>query len=317
MLIFRYFANFATAVTFGGLIGYMTEGQMGTSETIVSACFVGCLFHLLCCQPLVIIGVTGPLIIFDRALCGFCLQQGYDFLGVRLYIGAWMIIITIVIVAFDGSVYVRYFTRFTQEIFSALTTVIYLQATFLKAVSLFVKNPMTTHPNTAFLSLILMVGTFTLAYSLRMFKNTKYITKRVRQFFGDFCSPISITVFVILANIVPDVETERLQIPYGIKPTQDRSWIVPLWKDDNPIWLPIVCVIPAFLVFILVFMESQISQLFLAHPDRKTKKGSGFHWDILLLIVLNALCGLLGCPWQVAAQMRSVAHVNTVTVMST
>lgn len=296
----------------------MTDGQMGTSETIVSACFVGCLFHLLCCQPLVIIGVTGPLIIFDRALHGFCLQQGFDFLNVRLYIGAWMIVISVVITAFDGNVYVRSFTRFTQEIFSALTTVIYLQATFLKAVSLFVKNPLTTHPNTAFLSLILMIGTFVLAYSLRMFKTTKYINKRVRQFLGDFCSPISIFVFVVLANVLPEVETERLQIPDGIKPTQeDRSWIVPLWRDENPIWLPIVCIIPAFLVFILIFMESQISQLFLAHPDRKTKKGSGFHWDIVLLIILNAICGLLGCPWQVAAQMRSVAHINTVTVMST
>lgn len=294
----------------------MTEGQMGTSETIVSACFVGCLFHLLCCQPLVIIGVTGPLIIFDRALYGFCIQQGYDFLNVRLYIGAWMIVISVIIAAFDGSVIIRQFTKFTQEIFSALTTVIYLQATFLKAVSLFVKNPLITHPNTAFLSLILMIGTFTLAYSLRIFKTTKYFTKLVRRLLGDFCSPISITIFVIIANLMSEVETERLDIPDGIKPTQDRSWIVPFWKEGNPIWLPIVCVIPAFLVFILIFMESQISQLFLANPERKTKKGSGFHWDIVLLILLNALCGLLGCPWQVAAQMRSVAHANTVTVMS-
>lgn len=276
----------------------MTGGEMGTSETVVSACFVGCLFHLLCCQPLVIIGVTGPLIIFDRALYGFCLEQGYDFLNVRLYIGAWMILIAIGVASFDGSVYVRSFTRFTQEIFSALTTVIYLQATFLKAVSLFVKNPIVTHPNTAFLSLILMIGTFTVAYSLRMFKATKYVNKRVRQFFGDFCSPISITLFVILANLMPEVETERLNIPNGIYPTKDRSWIVPFWMENNPIWLPIVCIVPAFLVFILVFMESQISQLFLANPERKTKKGSGIHFDIVLLIILNALCGLLGCPWQ-------------------
>lgn len=290
---------------------------MGTSETVVAACFSGCLFHLLCCQPLVIIGVTGPVIIFDRALYGFCLQQGFDFLNVRLYIGLWMIVISVVITAFDGSVFVRSFTRFTQEILSALTTVIYLQATFLKALSLFVKNPMVTHPNTAFLSLILMIGTFVLAYSLRMFKTTKYISQAVRNFLANFCSPISILVFVVIGNCIPDVQTERLQIPDGIKPTQDRPWIVPLWKDDNPIWLPIVCVIPAFLVFILIFVESQISQLFLAHPDRKTKKGSGFHWDIALLIALNAICGLLGCPWQVAAQMRSVAHINAVTVMST
>lgn len=50
--------------------------------------------------------------------------------------------------------------------------------------------------------------------------------------------------------------------------------------------------------------------------DRKLKKGSGFHLDIVVVCIANVGCGLLGAPWQCAATVRSIAHVSAVTVMS-
>lgn len=46
-------------------------------------------------------------------------------------------------------------------------------------------------------------------------------------------------------------------------------------------------------------------------------KGSGFHLDLLLIILLGALCPLFGLPWLTAATLRSITHVNALTVMST
>lgn len=54
----------------------------------------------------------------------------------------WMAVIAVVISAFEGSVYVRLFTRFTQEIFSALITLIYLVETLLKLVKVFQRHPL-------------------------------------------------------------------------------------------------------------------------------------------------------------------------------
>ena len=45
-------------------------------------------------------------------------------------------------------------------------------------------------------------------------------------------------------------------------------------------------------------------------------KGSGFHLDLLLIVVLGGSSALFGLPWMAAATVRSVTHVNALTVMS-
>lgn len=52
-------------------------------------------------------------------------------------------------------------------------------------------------------------------------------------------------------------------------------------------------------------------------PERRLQKGSGFHMDIVIMSMVNALCGLFGAPWQCVATVRSVSHVSALTVMST
>lgn len=57
-------------------------------------------------------------------------------------------------------------------------------------------------------------------------------------------------------------------------------------------------------------------RLIIDKKDRKLKKGSGFHLDIVLVCLINSGCGFIGAPWICAATVRSVAHVSAVTVMS-
>ena len=102
--MFLYFAGLATAITFGGLIGDKTGDLVGISETLVSACFVGLIFHAFASQPLVFVGTTGPLILFDEALIKFCESNGYSFLTVRVYVGIWLTVIALTVSAFEGSV---------------------------------------------------------------------------------------------------------------------------------------------------------------------------------------------------------------------
>jgi len=56
--------------------------------------------------------------------------------------------------------------------------------------------------------------------------------------------------------------------------------------------------------------------LIIDKKERRLKKGSGFHLDIVIVCIANVGCGLLGAPWQCAATVRSIAHVSAVTVMS-
>ena len=109
-------------------------------------------------------------------------------------------------------------------------------------------------------------------------------------------------------------------------------------------------IVPALLVFILIFMETQITsyvqrdhlqvsyacflfaefqlfkivshvflrsvRLIVSKKERRLVKGSGFHLDLLLIVILGAICPLFGLPWLTAATVRSVTHVNALTVMS-
>ncbi|XP_043647378.1 anion exchange protein 3 isoform X3 [Drosophila teissieri] len=367
--IFMYFACLSTAITFGGLVSAKTNSWIGISETLISCSLVGIVFHCLSCQPLVIIGTTGPLLLFDEALMVFCTQHEFDFLSLRVYVGVWLIIIALTVSAFEGSVYVRLLTRFTQEIFSALITLIYIVETFMKLISIYKENPLLSdynlppptlvahehatngsllnatasvtanitqmvmnisttampigppplpknQPNTALFCTILTLATFVVAYYLKLFRNSHFLGRNARRAIGDFGVPISIAIFVLVDYLVPAVYTEKLVVPEGLSPSDPskRGWYIGF--DTSSTWIPFACVIPALLVYILIFMESQISELIVDKPDRGLKKGSGLHWDIVLLCLLNCACGIFGMPWHCAATVRSVTHVSSVTIMS-
>ena len=51
-----------------GLLGDKTESSIGISETLVVSSVAGLLFALFSGCPLIIIGVTGPVLLYDEAL---------------------------------------------------------------------------------------------------------------------------------------------------------------------------------------------------------------------------------------------------------
>jgi solute carrier family 4 anion exchanger 2 len=171
-------------------------------------------------------------------------------------------------------------------------------------------------PNTALFCTILTLGTFALAYYLKLFRNSHFLGRNARRALGDFGVPISIAIFVALDYMLPQVFTDKLSVPEGISPSDPaaRPWVIPM--GPVPGWLPFVAGIPAMLVYILVFMETHISELIVDKPERGLKKGSGLHMDIVLLCFLNLVCGFFGMPWHCAATVRSVTHVSAVTIMS-
>ncbi|KAL6421028.1 hypothetical protein ACFW04_013566 [Cataglyphis niger] len=370
--IFMYFAALCTAITFGGLMSDKTQNLIGISETLISGSWTGVVMALFATQPLVIIGTTGPLLLFDESLYTFCLANNLEFLTVRVYVGAWMGIIALVIACVEGSVLVRLFTRFTEEIFTGLISILYIVETFIKLYNYFMRNPLLheysfgpdanntiyplyavemkitnspwnkteenlylenprelipsrdaaglliNQPNTALMCTILCLGTFLGAYYLRIFRNSHYLGRSARRAFGDFGVPISIIVFVLI-DYLAMVKTEKLLVPEGLSPTvPGRSWFVSPtgFEKSIPVWMAFACAIPALLVYILVFMETQISELIIDKKERKLRKGNGYHMDIVVVCLMNVGCGLMGAPWCCAASVRSLTHVSAVTVMS-
>ncbi|XP_059675136.1 anion exchange protein 2 isoform X2 [Gavia stellata] len=354
-VIFIYFAALSPAITFGGLLGEKTQDLIGVSELIISTSLQGVLFCLLGAQPLLVIGFSGPLLVFEEAFFTFCTSNELEYLVGRVWIGFWLILIVLVMVAFEGSFLVRFVSRFTQEIFAFLISLIFIYETFSKLAKIFQEHPLhgclpangtgaeaeawrntsaapadgmagraaakvTGQPNTALLSLVLMAGTFFIAFFLRKFKNSRFFPGRIRRLIGDFGVPIAILVMVLVDYSIQDTYTQKLSVPSGFSVTapDKRGWVInPLGeKSDFPVWMMVASGLPAVLVFILIFMETQITTLIISKKERMLQKGSGFHLDLLLIVAMGGFFALFGLPWLAAATVRSVTHANALTVMS-
>ncbi|XP_068424174.1 anion exchange protein 2a isoform X1 [Clinocottus analis] len=346
-IVFIYFAALSPAITFGGLLGEKTEGLIGVSELIVATAMHGVVFSLLGAQPLLVIGFSGPLLVFEEAFYTFCKANGVEYLTGRVWIGFWLVLIVLLTVAFEGSILVRFVSRFTQEIFSFLISLIFIYETFAKLVKIFQEHPLQNcfhgnntvspsvcnytaaardpgkvvgEPNTALLSFVLMAGTYFIAFYLRKFKNSSFFPGRLRRIIGDFGVPIAILLMVLVDYSVEDTYTQKLNVPSGFSvssPEKRGWWISPLGSDGQfPVWMMAASILPAILVFILIFMESQITALIVSKKERMLVKGTGFHLDLLIIVVVGGVSAMFGLPWLSAATVRSVTHTNALTVMS-
>ncbi|CAN0363428.1 unnamed protein product [Lampetra fluviatilis] len=115
---------------------------MGVSELVVATSTQGVLFALLGAQPLLIIGFSGPLLVFEEAFFSFCESNSLDYLTGRVWVGLWLVLLVLVLVAAEGSFLVRYVSRFTQEIFAFLISLIFIYETFEKIYEIFQDHPL-------------------------------------------------------------------------------------------------------------------------------------------------------------------------------
>ncbi|XP_040829673.1 anion exchange protein 4 isoform X3 [Ochotona curzoniae] len=125
-VLYIYLATLTNAITFGGLLGDATEGAQGVLESFLGTAVAGAAFCLLAGQPLTILSSTGPVLVFERLLFSFSRDYGLDYLPFRLWVGIWVATFCLVLVATEASVLVRYFTRFTEEGFCALISLIFI-----------------------------------------------------------------------------------------------------------------------------------------------------------------------------------------------
>ncbi|XP_054612169.1 electrogenic sodium bicarbonate cotransporter 1-like isoform X3 [Dunckerocampus dactyliophorus] len=144
-ILFIYLGTVTNAITFGGLLGDATDNMQGVLESFLGTALTGAVFCLLAGQPLTILSSTGPVLVFERLLFNFSKDNGFDYLEFRLWIGLWSGAFCLVLVATDASFLVQYFTRFTEEGFSALISFIFIYDAFKKMIKLAHHNPINAH----------------------------------------------------------------------------------------------------------------------------------------------------------------------------
>ncbi|WKY16051.1 hypothetical protein Q1695_001048 [Nippostrongylus brasiliensis] len=313
-IVFVFLASITPAVTFGGLMGQYTEEAMGMSETLIAQCICGIIFALFAAQPMMIVSATGPVLIFEHSLYMLCQAKDLDFLSIRVYAGFWIFVISIFVVAFDGARMLVY--TFAEnpvlnydsflEIYGNCRnkTFVMLNPTYECRIG---------QPNTALLSFIAFISTFAIACTFKAVRESYWFGRHCRNFFGDY--GVAVAIF-----LVSGVVHGRLNMPETLSFTNSESrghrWLViPHFSTmESRREASQLSLAAALLVFMLMFAETEVTELLLLRKETKLTKGGGMHWDLLLMGFCALLCSLTGLPWMCAAAVQSLAHCGALTI---
>ncbi|XP_029938086.1 sodium bicarbonate cotransporter 3-like isoform X3 [Salarias fasciatus] len=146
-ILFLYCACMSPVITFGGLLGEATKGNISAIESLFGASLTGVAYSLFAGQPLTILGSTGPVLVFEKILFKFCRDYHLSYLSLRTSIGLWTAFLCLVLVATDASSLVCYITRFTEEAFAALICIIFIYEALEKLFHLGEHYPINMHNN--------------------------------------------------------------------------------------------------------------------------------------------------------------------------
>ncbi|XP_050977527.1 electrogenic sodium bicarbonate cotransporter 4 isoform X3 [Labeo rohita] len=136
-VLFIYLGCITNAITFGGLLGDATDNYQGVMESFLGTALAGAVFCLFGGQPLIILSSTGPILIFEKLLYEFSINNDIDYMEIRLWIGLHSCLQCLILVATDASYIIKYMTRFTEEGFSSLISFIFISDALKKMMSIF------------------------------------------------------------------------------------------------------------------------------------------------------------------------------------
>ena len=307
-ILFLYFACLAPAITFGGFMSQVTGGSIGAVEMLVATAACGVVFAIFSGQPLIILGGTGPLLVLTEVLYVLCARMDLPFLPVYAWVGLWSGFFMIVLAITDASALIRYFTRFTDEIFAALISIIFIVEAVTRILAFFEDG--STSLTAALLSLLLALGTFYVGVSLSRLRRSHYLHGKIREFLADFGPTIAVVSMTTLTLLYfSEVKLPALDVPEKLATTSGRSWIVPLF--EIPVWVIFAAIGPAILTTILIYLDQNITARLVNNPDHKLQHGEGYHLDSGVVGFLVAACSLFGLPWLVAATVRSLNHLRS------
>jgi len=302
--VFLFFACLTAAVTFGSVMAVETNGAIGPVEMLLATALCGVIYALFSGQPLIILGGTGPLLVFTAILYKLSEPLGVEFLPLYAWTGIWAGLFTILLAVFDASVWMRYLTRFTDEVFVLLIAAIFIYEAIRLTVAEFTQDE---NYATAVSTVILVAGTFGIAMVLRQIRKSSLLRPWARNFLADFGTVIAIGAMCYVGYKMRfDTNLPHIVVPenFSLSPSDH---LVPIM--NLPVWAIALTALPGLFATVLIYLDQQITARVVNSPHFNLTKGPAYHLDLGLVGVLTALCSILGWPWLVAATVRSLNHV--------
>ncbi|GJN75325.1 anion exchange family protein [Purpureocillium lilacinum] len=305
--VYMYFANILPALAFSLDMFQKTGSNYGVNEVLLASVLGSVVFSLFAAQPLVIVGVTGPITVFNYTVYDIMKNSGVDYIGFMAWIGIWSLILHWILAIANSCNWLRWVTRFPCDIFGFYVAFIYLQKGIQVLTPLGDAAPF-------YLSLVAALLVFMVAYVCGQLGTSSLFRHPVRVFLKDYGTPLTLVFFTGFVHFgrMDSVPLERLPTGIAFEPTSGRPWLVRFWDlsvGDIFTALPF-----AVLLTILFWFDHNVSSLIAQGSEFPLRKPAGFHWDLFLLGLTTGVAGILGLPFPNGLIPQAPFHTESLCV---
>ncbi|KAB8216468.1 HCO3 transporter family-domain-containing protein [Aspergillus novoparasiticus] len=290
--VYMFFANILPALAFSLDMFEKTHQNYGVNEVLLASVLGAVVFSLFAAQPLVIVGVTGPITVFNYTVYDIIAPRGTNYLGFMAWIGIWSLIMHWIIAITNMCNGLTYVTRFSCDIFGFYVAFVYLQ----KGIQVLTRQWASDGETSAYLSIMVALLVLMSGWVCGEIGKSSLFHRWVRKFIEDYGTVLTIVFFTGFVHFghMRDVGVSTLPISKSFFPTADRGWLVRFWDlSVGDIFLAIPF---ALLLTILFYFDHNVSSLIAQGSEFPLRKPAGFHWDMFLLGITTGVAGILGLP---------------------
>ena len=204
-----------------------THNSFGVNEVLLSSVLACGVFSLFACQPLVIVGVTGPITVFSYTVYDIVVPGGTNYFAFMAWIGIWSLLMHWILAFSNSCNALTYVTLFTCDTFGFYVAFIYLQ----KGIQVLTRQWDLAGEASAYLSVMVSLLVLAFAYGCGVLGEGNLLQRHVRKFIEDYGTPLTIIFFTGFVHIghMKDVNVETLPTSKALHPTANRDWFVHFW----------------------------------------------------------------------------------------
>ncbi|RKF71239.1 putative transporter [Golovinomyces cichoracearum] len=314
--LYIFFANILPALAFSLDMFTRTNMSFGVNEVLVASVLGSVMFSIFSAQPLVIVGVTGPITVFNYTVYEIITPTGVNYFSFMALIGLWSMIMHWILAITNSCNFLKYVTTFSCDIFGLYVAFIYLQ----KGIQVLTRQ--TGGDGPFYLSIVIAILVLVVGYVCGMIGKSVLFRHRLRIFIDDYGVPLTLIFFTGFVQIgkMQDIALETLPISKSFIPTADRSWFIKFWDVSiGDVFLAIPFAVLLTILFYFDHNEKitktiKVSSLIAQATEFPLRKPAGFHWDIFLLGITTGIAGLLGIPFPNGLIPQAPFHTKTLCV---
>lgn len=323
--IYMYFTNLLPAIAFAQDMFDRTGNSYGTNEVLLASALGGIVFGLFSGQPLCIVGVTGPIAIFNYTVYQIVEPKGIPYFPFMAWICLWSMIMHFIIAIFNWVRALVLVTRFPCDIFGFFICIVYIQKGIQILCRQFdvsdnhLENLAIGYYSVMISCLLLIFGMVTIIIG----QHTILFNHTIRKFFLDYGLPIVVVFFTGMTYFpgrLSDLSLERLNTTKSFTPTatsggRTHGWFIHFW--DLPVGDVFLAIPFALLLTILFYFDHNVSSLICQASEYPLKKPASFHWDFFLLGITTGVSGILGIPAPNGLIPQAPLHTMSLCVTKT